>query len=124
MEPVRQMLHVPANPCGQRTLLIVLIHGCKVAPLWISTHDLRDAGLEVDAKPLPEQQEQTRAARPRCGAHARPKSRRSKKESNESSFKQHPVRLMTGKILRSADERQEAHKRDCEHSARPHIGSQ
>ena len=33
VEPVRQVLHVPANPGRQRAVLVVLVHGGEVAPL-------------------------------------------------------------------------------------------
>ena len=41
MKPVGQMLHIPADPGGQRTVLIVLVHSGKVASLWVAAGPLR-----------------------------------------------------------------------------------
>ena len=91
MKPVRQMLHIPADPSGQRPILVVLVHRGQVAPLGISAGDLCDARFEVDAEPLPLQKEET-------GVYWRPHSTpawedswRGKEKRDESSFEQHTV---------------------------------
>src|SRR5271167_1202311 len=56
VEAKRQVLRVPANPRGQRAVLIVLVHGGEVAPLGIAASELHHTRLKVDAKPLPLQQ--------------------------------------------------------------------
>src|SRR5207248_4245717 len=95
MEPVRQMLGVPANPGWQRAILVVLIHGREVAPLDIVTEQLYRAGLKVDAKPLPLKQEQT-CARWRTGsAQPWPESRGSEEQRYNPGFEQHAIRLIT-----------------------------
>src|SRR5207302_3301489 len=63
VKPVRQVLYIPADPGRQRTILIILVHGGHTTPFWISARDLRDTGLEVDAKPFPLQKEDTCAHR-------------------------------------------------------------
>src|SRR5438132_4725905 len=67
MKPVRQMLHIPADPSGQRSILVVLVHRGQIAPLRISAGDLCDARFEVDMEPLPLQEEE-------AGAYRRPHS--------------------------------------------------
>ena len=57
LEPMRKMLHIPADPRGQRTILVVLVHGRQVAPFRVSARQLHHARFEVDAEPLPLQQE-------------------------------------------------------------------
>src|SRR4029077_21041193 len=105
VEPVGQMLHVPADPCGQRTVLIILIHSLEVTPLRVSAGDLRHPGFEVDAKPLPLQKEQTGTGWRRRNAEAGAQSSRSKEDCDESRLKQHSIGLVTRKILRCAHER-------------------
>src|SRR2546426_10963710 len=99
MKPVRQMLHIPADPSGQRTILIVLVHRGQIAPLGISASYLRDARFEVDAEPLPLQKEET-------GVYWRPNwappwagSRGGKEKRDESSFRQPTVGLGGRTIL-------------------------
>src|SRR5580692_6867637 len=115
------MLYVPADPRGQRAVLVVLVHGGKVTPPGIAAGDFCHTRLEVDAKPFPLQQKQTRARWRRRVPQTWAKSRRSKEECNESRLEQHPVRLVTGKILRRAHERKKAHKANQKHSPRPQV---
>ena len=124
MEPVRQMLHVPADPGRQRPVLVVLVHGGEVAPL-------RDR--RWPASP--------RRTRSRCGttpiaagtgwrgrrmiaAEAWTKSRRREEQRDESRLQQHAVRLVAGEILRSGNEGEKADEADEQHAARPDIGDQ
>ncbi len=65
LKPVRQMLHIPADPGGQRAVLIVLIHCGQVAPLGIPARQLDYARFKVNAEPLPQQQPQRKARRGR-----------------------------------------------------------
>src|SRR5579875_3132442 len=53
VKPVRQVLDVVANPGGQRTILVVLVHGGEVPPLGVAGEQLNDAGFKVDPEPLP-----------------------------------------------------------------------
>ncbi len=61
VEPVRQVLNVPTDPGGQGTVLVVLIHRGQVAPFGVAAEQLHQARFEVDAEPLPLQQEQAGA---------------------------------------------------------------
>ncbi len=58
MEPVRQVLDVPADPGGQGTVLVVLVHRRQMAPFLVAAEQLHQARFEVNAEPLPLQQEQ------------------------------------------------------------------
>src|SRR5690242_2056984 len=53
MKPMRQMLDVPADPGGQRAVLVILVHRRKIPPFGIAAHDFGDARLEIDAEPFP-----------------------------------------------------------------------
>ena len=55
VKPVRQVLHIPADPCWQRSILIILIHRREVPPLDIAASDFCNTGLEVDAEPFPKE---------------------------------------------------------------------
>src|SRR5215467_11436334 len=103
MKPVRKVLSVPANPGRQGAVLVVLVHGGEMPPLRIAAQQFDGARLEINPKPLPLQQEQAGARGWNGRAHPWTKSRRRKEQGNESSFQQHPVRLISGKILRRAD---------------------
>ena len=101
---MRQVLHVPANPGGQRPVLVILVHGGEVPPLRISAQNLDHAGFKVDAKPLPLQQEQTGSRNRMPPSEAGTKAGRRKEPGDESSLEQHAIRLVAGKILRRAYE--------------------
>src|SRR5438477_12662538 len=47
---VRQLLHVPADPSWQRTVLVVIVHGGEVTPFEISTQQFHRARLKVDSE--------------------------------------------------------------------------
>src|ERR1700739_3111647 len=102
------MLRVPADPGGEGTVLIVLVHGGEVAPLGVAAGDFGDAGFEVDTKPFPEKQKD-------AGAHWRTlrretgtKSGRSEEKRDKAGFEEHAVGLVAGKIGCGGDEGQEA----------------
>src|SRR5262245_14481126 len=99
MKPVRKMLHIPSDPRGQRPVLVVLIHGSEVAPLRIAAQQLDRARLKIDAKPLPQQQKQTNPRWRTVTSQPRPQPARRKKQTDESGFEQHAIRLVAGKIL-------------------------
>src|SRR5580700_1852495 len=115
------MLHIPANPCRQRTVLVVLIHGGEVAPLLLATDQLHQARVEVDSKPLPLQQKQACSHRRMIICQTRTASCRREEKRNEARFQQHSVRLVARKILRCTDERQKAHEAHREHQSRPDV---
>ena len=83
VEPVRQMLGVPADPRGQRAVLVVLVHGREVAPLRVAAHQLHHARFEVDAEPLPLQQEPTGARGRIARAPSRHQARAARKTAPE-----------------------------------------
>ncbi len=121
MEPVREMLRVPANPGGQRTILIILVHGGEMAPFRIAAGKFGDAGFEVDAEPFPKKKKDT-SANGRVGcAEARTKSRGSEEERKKAGFEKHAVGLVAGKIGGGADEGEETDKAEQEHAARENI---
>ncbi len=124
MKPVRQMLYVPADPGGQRAVLVVVVHGGEVSPLNISAGQLHHARFEVDAKPLPLQQEQAGARRRTRPPQARPESSGSEEQRDESGLQQHAVRLIAGEILRRCHERKKADEADEQHAPRPHVHHQ
>src|SRR5277367_4243739 len=115
------MLRVPANPCWQRPILIILIERGEVPPLRVAARDLRNAGFEVDAEPFPKNQID-RSANRRVGLRqARPKSARRNEKREESGLEQHSVGLIAGEISRSADEGKKTYEANREHAARPYI---
>ena len=114
VKPVRQVLHVPADPGGQRAILVVVVHRGEVAPGEVAARHFHHARFEIDAEPFPLQQEKARARGGMRAAEARAESRRREKERDESGFEQHSVRLVAGKILRRADERKKADEADRE----------
>src|ERR1700733_11760060 len=118
---MRKMLYVPANPGWERTILVILIHRREVPPLRIATRDFCHARFEINPKPLPQQQEHARANRRLPHAEARPQSVRRKKQRDKSSFQQHPVRLIPGKLSRRADERKKAKKTNKQRAPRPRV---
>src|SRR2546427_11307908 len=99
-----QVMRIPANPGGQRAVLIVLVHGRQVTPLWIAPGDLGYAGLEVNREPNPQQQKEARTRTGVAAAPTGPKSRRGKKQTDESHAQEHAVGLVGGKCLQRADE--------------------
>ena len=47
------MLRVPADPIGERAILIVLVEGGEVAPLGVMAGEFDDARFEIDREPQP-----------------------------------------------------------------------
>ena len=110
MEPVRKLLHIPAKPCGQRAVLVVVVHGGQVAPGIVAAGKLDDAGFKVDAEPFPAKQKQAEARRRMGRAKTGPQAGRRKEERDEAGFQQHAVRLKAGEILRGGNERKKTHQ--------------
>src|SRR5690349_10477117 len=99
MKPVRQLLYVPAYPGGQGTILVILVHGGEVAPLRIAAEQLDAARFEINAEPLPLQQEKGGARGRMAAAQAGPQAGRGEKQGEEAGLQQHAVGLIAGKIL-------------------------
>ena len=57
VEPVRKLLHVPANPCGQRAILVVVVHSGEVTPGVVAAGELDDAGFESRCGTIPSAEE-------------------------------------------------------------------
>src|SRR5439155_14831573 len=57
VKPMREMLDVPTNPRWQRAILVILVHRGEIPPLRIAAGKFDHAGFEVNAKPLPQQEE-------------------------------------------------------------------
>src|SRR6267143_3391062 len=115
MKPMREMLHVPADPGWQRAILVILVERREVSPLRIATQDLRHARFEINPEAFPDQQENTRARRSAIFAPTRAKSTRRKKHRDESRFQQHPIGLVSGEVLCGTHKREEARKTDRQH---------
>src|SRR5258708_3932803 len=115
------MLNIPSDPGRKRAVLIVVVHRSEISPLWISARQFCDSGFEIDAEPFPLKKENACSGWRGCQTPARPNSRRRKKERDEAGFEQHFVRLIAGKILRSADEGKKADEADRQHPAWPEV---
>src|SRR3954451_9617177 len=74
VKPVRKMLNVPADPRGQRAILVILVHGREVAPLRVAAGEFDHARLEIDAKPLPQQEKNSSAHGRLAQTQSRPKA--------------------------------------------------
>src|SRR5689334_4814659 len=118
---MRQMLGIPADPSGQRPVLVVLVHGGEISPSGISAHDFRDAGFEVNAEPLPSQQKKAGARGGMVAAKPGPKTRWREEKRDEPGFEQHAVRLILGKILCDRDKRNKTDEANEKRDARPNI---
>src|SRR5713101_7530826 len=94
------------------------IHGAQVAPGRISAKIFRDAGFEVNREPQEPQQKQRRSRRRLLLSQARPPAAWREEVADKSSTKQHSVRLIAGKILRSRDKREKADKTNRQHGSR------
>ena len=121
LEPVGQMLDVPADEGGQGTVLVVLVHRGEVTPLGIAGEQLDDAGFEIDAEPLPLQEEECGARRRGVDAPAGPESARREEEGEEAGFKEHAVGLVAGEVAGGRDEGQEADEAEEEAEAWPDV---
>src|SRR5580700_6096787 len=118
------MLNVPADPGRQRAILVIVVHRREIAPLDVTTRDLRNAGFEVDAKPFPKQQIESRASgRPRLSKPGT-KSTGRKEKRKEAGLKQHSIGLVAGEFARGADKGKKTDKADGERGARPNIENQ
>src|SRR5712671_7434207 len=104
------MLQVPADPSGQRTILVILVHGGEVAPLGIAAGDLGDAGLEVNAEPFPKEKKDGGADGRTVRSEAGTKSGRGQKKRDEAGFEKHAVGLVAGELGRGGNEGEERDK--------------
>src|SRR5262249_15771966 len=87
MKPVRPLLHVPADPSGQRAILVILIHRGEVAPSRIAAKILGNARFEIDCEPDKLQKKKARARWRRGFAQTCTQARRGEKERNKSGRK-------------------------------------
>src|ERR1700688_3428311 len=115
------MLHVPADPCWQRPILVILIQGGEIPPLRVAARDFCDAGFEVDAEPFPKKQIERNANRRSVFAQAWPKSTRREKEGEEAGLKQHAIGLIAREISCRTHKGKKTHKANGEHSAWPNV---
>src|SRR6266851_1912728 len=115
------MLCVPADPGGQRTVLIVLVHGGEMAPLGIAARDFGDAGFEVNAKPLPKKKKNAGAHGRTICREAGTKPRRREKERDKAGFEEHAVGLVAGKIGCGTDEGDKANETKEQHAAGKNV---
>src|SRR4051794_22214836 len=93
---MRPLLHVPADPRRQRTILVVLVHRRQVAPLLLAAEELHQARLEVDPEPLPLQHEDGRARRRLIETELRTDAARREKDRQQRGLEEHAVRLIAG----------------------------
>ena len=121
MEPVREVLDIPADPGGERAVLVVLVHRGEVTPFGIAGEQLDDAGFEVDAEPLPQEKEKGRARRRGLDSPAGPEPARGEKEGEEAGFEEHAVGLVAGEIAGGGDKGEEANEAEEETEARPDV---
>src|SRR3974377_1136184 len=96
---MREPLNIPPGPGRQRTIFIVVVHCRERAPLHIATHELYQAGLEVDGEPLPPK-EPDACARWR-GECTEPwtQARWGEQEGRQAGLKQHSIRLVRREVL-------------------------
>jgi len=124
VERMRPLLHVPAEPRRQRSVLVVLVHRREVAPLRLAAEDFHQARLEVDAEPFVLQEEDARARRRMRRAEAGTQTGRGEEEREEAGLEEHAVRLIRGEVLRRGHERQEADDRDADRDPRREVQRQ
>jgi len=72
VEAVRELVDVPADPGGQRTGFVVVVHRGQMPPLLVAAHQLDQARFEIDPEPLPAQQEKAGLGRRAIRREARP----------------------------------------------------
>src|SRR5258708_30304920 len=90
------MLCVPADPGGQRTVLVILIHSGEIAPLRIAAGNFGDARFEVNAKPFPEEKKNASTHGRAVCREAGTKAGRGEEKGDKASFEEHAVGLITG----------------------------
>src|SRR5258705_13953036 len=95
-----------ADPSRQRAFLVMLVKRGEVPALRVAAHNLRHARFEINPEAFPYKQEQARARWRTPFDLSRPKSCRCEIHRNESCLQQHSIGLISGKILRRADERE------------------
>src|SRR6266851_6321052 len=121
VKPARQMLCVPADPGGQRTVLVVLVHSGEIAPLRIAAGNFGDARFEVNAKPFPEEKKNASTHGRAVCREAGTKAERSEKKGDKAGFEEHAVGLITGEVRGGADEGDEAHETNKERATRKNV---
>src|SRR5579872_6558178 len=121
MKPVRQVLYVPSDPGWQGTVLVILDHGRKMTPFRVAAQYLGDPRFEVNAEPLPLQQEQTCSRGRRRTSPPWEKPSRRKEQRNEPRLQQHTVGLIARKILSRTYERQITDEADKQCPTRPYV---
>ncbi len=112
VEAVRQVMRVPGDPCGQRSILIILIHGREISPFRVASQDFRDPRFKINAEHQPNQKKPAGARGSIRIPPARPPSGGRKKQTDETRFEQHAVGLIAREILRSGDKGQKRNHAD------------
>src|SRR5581483_2779446 len=90
-------------------------------PLGVAGEQLNDAGLEVDAEPLVEQQEIAGADRWAVDAETRPESTGREEKADKTRLEEHAVGLITREVACGGYEGQETNEAEEEAEARPGI---
>ncbi len=121
VKPMGKLLEVPADPSWERAVLVVLVHGGEIAPGGVAGEELDEAGLEVDAEPLPEQEEGCGAGCETACAEAGEEAARGEKEGEEAGFEEHAIGLVAGEVLGGGDDREEAEEAEEERGAGPQV---
>src|SRR6267378_5181158 len=121
VKPARQMLCVPADPGGQRTVLIVLVHSGEIAPLRIAAGNFGHAGFEINAKPFPEEKTNAGARGRAVCREAATKAGRGEKKGDKAGFEEHAVGLITGEVRGGADKGDEANETNKERATRKNV---
>src|SRR5271157_158963 len=115
------MLDVPADPGGERTVLVVVVNRREVSPSQGVAQYFHHSRLEINAETEPYEQEPTRARGRIPFAEPRANPRRSEKQREEACFEKHPVRLITREILGDANKRKKCNPAHEKGSTRPDI---
>src|SRR6266478_8342811 len=121
VKPVGQMLCVPADPGGQRTVLVVLVHSGEIAPLRIAAGNFGHAGFEINAKPFPEEKKNASTHGRAVCREAGTKAGRGEKKGDKAGFEEHAVGLITGEVGGGADKGDEANETNKERATRKNV---
>src|SRR5712664_4444577 len=121
VKPLGQMLCVPADPGGQRTVLVILIHSGEMAPLRIAAGNFGDARFEVNAKPFPEEKKNASTHGRAVCREAGTKAGRGEKKGDKAGFEEHAVGLITGEVGGGADKGDEANETNKERATRKNV---
>ena len=112
------MVSIPGDPGGQRSILVILIHGREIAPFCIVPQDFRDSRFKIDAEHQPDQKKSA-SARWRVRAFPTRDAIRAgaKNKLMNLCFEQHSVRLVAREILRGADKGKKSDEADDQRAA-------